>query len=88
MPRFSAGSWARNPSMAFSSSLRSISCSTGSASDTSSASSSRTAGAVPPPRLPAVLYLYRLRDTFLVSFPRKADRMLGRWGGMAFHACI
>ena len=43
---------------------------------------------LPPHRLPAVMYLYRLSDRFLVIFPRKTERTLGLYGGIALHAFI
>lgn len=72
--------------MAFVSSFWSNACPTSSLPDTRSESSSKTTGNSPPPRLSALLCLYRLNDKFRTIFPRNVDRMLGLCGGMEFHA--
>ena len=83
---FSGERLSRNVSMAFVSSFWSNACSTSSLPDTRSESSSKTTGSSPPPRLSAVLCLYRLNDKLRTIFPRNVDRMLGLCGGMEFHA--
>lgn len=88
IPLLSVGNSFKKVFIVFTSSLRSISCSTLSVPDTISAISSKTAETSPPPRLVAVMYLYRFNDRFLVIFPRNADKILGLCGGMVFHALM
>ena len=83
---FSGERLSRNVSMAFVSSFWSNACPTSSLPDTRSESSSKTTGNSPPPRLSAVLCLYRLNDKLRTIYQRNVDRMLGLCGGMEFHA--
>lgn len=50
-------------------------------------SSSRDTANSPAPRLRVCFALYLFRARFRDSFPRKALRDFGRFGGMDFHAC-
>jgi len=45
-------------------------------------------GIVPPPRLSALKFRHRSVEILWVSFPRNVERILGRFGGMIFHAAM
>ena len=46
-----------------------------------------SSGSAPPPRFSAFCLRQRSNDRLRVILPRNDDRIDGRCGGMAFHAC-